>query len=99
VSRTQYFVTTFVSRKIHFHDDPDAAAAASIVPSGGVLLASGGCQDLADPPDRQRPRALTGGRIEVRWVPLGQVGDYHTVPSIRLRVDHYAAHRGHPDIG
>jgi ADP-ribose pyrophosphatase YjhB (NUDIX family) len=36
---------------------------------------------------------------EVRWVPLGQVGDYQMDPSMRLRVQHYTERRDRPYLG
>jgi 8-oxo-dGTP pyrophosphatase MutT (NUDIX family) len=36
---------------------------------------------------------------EVRWVPPGELGAYAMDSSMRLRVRHYAEHRGQPYIG
>jgi ADP-ribose pyrophosphatase YjhB (NUDIX family) len=36
---------------------------------------------------------------QVRWVRLDETAGYRMDPSMRLRVDHYAAHRDEPYIG
>src|ERR1700722_12767915 len=36
---------------------------------------------------------------QVRWVSLDEAPGYRMDPAMRLRVDHYAAHRGEPYIG
>jgi 8-oxo-dGTP pyrophosphatase MutT (NUDIX family) len=36
---------------------------------------------------------------QVRWVSLDEAAGYRMDASMRLRVDHYAAHRGEPYIG
>jgi 8-oxo-dGTP pyrophosphatase MutT (NUDIX family) len=36
---------------------------------------------------------------QVRWVSLGEAAGYRMDPSMRLRVDHYAARHGQPYIG
>jgi len=36
---------------------------------------------------------------EVRWVATGDLETYGMDPSMRLRVRHYAGHRGQPNIG
>jgi ADP-ribose pyrophosphatase YjhB (NUDIX family) len=36
---------------------------------------------------------------EVRWAALDDLGAYEMDPSMRLRVQHYAEHRGRPYIG
>jgi 8-oxo-dGTP pyrophosphatase MutT (NUDIX family) len=48
----------------------------------------------------------TGGELtpsdessQVRWVSLAEVAEYRMDSSMRLRVDHYAAHGGEPYIG
>jgi 8-oxo-dGTP pyrophosphatase MutT (NUDIX family) len=158
-----------MARRIDYHDDPDAPAATSIVPSVNVVVAGddgrillicrtdngnwalpGGAVDLGESVPQAAVRetleetgvecevtGLSGiytdtghvllytsnGEVrqefsivltarpaggepapsdessQVRWVSLGEAAGYRMDPSMRLRVDHYAARRGEPYIG
>jgi hypothetical protein len=93
-----------LSRRIDYHDDPNAPKATSMVPSVNVVVAND-----ADEARQEFSIVLTarpvGGQLtlsdestEVRWVPSAEAQSYTMDRAMRSRVGHHLERRASPVI-